>query len=77
MDMELHQPQDVEPLEMTFLDRLKNTVATCVAEYLMRNVVGFGMVDKLLDKHFPNEMRCDGDMAGFEVPILRAQIILC
>ena len=41
---------------MTFLDRLKNTVATCVAEYLMRPM-SFDRVDKLLDKHFPNEPR--------------------
>ena len=47
---------DVQPLEMSFLDRLKNTVVTCVAEYLMRPMA-FDGVDKLLDKHFPNEPR--------------------
>ena len=60
---------------MSFLDRLKNTVATCVAEYLMRNILGFGRVDKLLDKHFPNEPRYDA-MANFVAPICGAQIIL-
>ena len=50
-----YQFLDKQPLQMSFLDRLKNTVLTNVAEYVMRNQVAFHRVDQMLDKHFPNE----------------------
>ena len=45
--------------QLTFIERVKNTVASFMFEHFFRNFIMIRNANLLLDKHFPGEMRPD------------------